>query len=83
MMELLGNVLGLTGTACFLIAYFMLQKQKWSYNSYSYLGMNLAGALLLMASLMIDWNLPAFVLEAAWGLISMWGLLKHTKTHHS
>lgn len=75
-MELLGNVIGLAGTACFLGAYFMLQKEKWTYNSPLYLWSNLAGALLLLASLLIDWNLPAFLLEAAWGLISMYGLIK-------
>lgn len=75
-MEMIGNILGLTGTALFLIAYFMLQKGKWGPHSIIYLAINLAGAVLLVSSLLIDWNLSAFLLEAAWGLISMWGLVK-------
>jgi hypothetical protein len=75
-MELLGNILGIMGTFCFLGAYYMLQSEKWAHNAKPYLWANFSGAVLLLASLMIDWNLPAFLLEAAWGLISMWGLFK-------
>ncbi|MDX2073640.1 MAG: hypothetical protein SFX19_04660 [Alphaproteobacteria bacterium] len=79
-MEAFGNIVGLGGMACFLLAYFMLQRERWPSQSYRYFGANLIGSILLIISLMIDWNLPAFLLEAAWGLISMWGLLTLTKT---
>jgi hypothetical protein len=73
--EILGNILGVLGMLLFLYAYFMLQRGHWQAQSYRYFSTNLAGAMLLMASLVIDWNLPAFLLEAAWALISMWGIL--------
>ena len=76
-MALFGNVIGLIGMACFLGAYFMLQNGKIRYDGGWYLGVNLAGSILLLVSLVIDWNLAAFLLEAAWALISMYGLYRH------
>lgn len=82
MMYLLGNILGLSGMMCFLVAYFMLQRNLWQAQSYRYFGANLAGSLLLIASLLIDWNLSAFLLEVAWGCISIWGIFKLSRTHN-
>lgn len=79
MIETVGNILGIGGMALFLLAYFFLQKGTWQPHSYAYLGMNLAGSLLLIASLLIDWNLSAFLLEVAWGLISLWGIARLLK----
>jgi hypothetical protein len=76
-MELAGNIVGFVGVGCFLFGYFMLQRNAWPHHELKYLGINLVGAILVMASLLIDWNLPAFLLEAAWALISMYGIYKH------
>lgn len=73
---MLGDVIGGLGVICFLSAYFLLQKETWKAQSLPYLACNLAGALLVMCSLLMDWNLPAFLLEAAWAWISIWGLCK-------
>lgn len=75
--NLIGNTVGGVGIACFLSAYFLLQKGTWSPAGLPYLGTNLAGAILVMFSLLIDWNLPAFLLEAAWALITLYGMVKH------
>lgn len=80
MIEVIGNVLGGAGVVCFLGAYFMLQREKWKHNSPIYLYVNLIGALLILVSLWIEWNAAAFVLEAAWALISIAGLVKHYRT---
>lgn len=75
-MILLFTVLGHLGVICFLAAYFLLQKGTLKSGDYPYLLLNLAGAALLMISLLHDWNLPAFLLEAAWFLISLYGIYK-------
>ena len=62
---------------CFLSAYFLLQNGRLAPNGFPYLGANLAGSILLIISLLAHWNLPAFLLEAAWALISMYGIYKH------
>lgn len=71
--EILGNI----GVVSFLVAYFLLQKERLTYRSGWYLGLNLLGSILLIYSLLFHWNLPAFLLEAAWALISMYGIYKY------
>ncbi len=73
-MDLLFNIIGNIGIVGFLFAYFLLQKGKMRADGYDYLGLNLAGSILLMISLTWDWNLPAFLLEAAWCIISSYGI---------
>lgn len=75
-MDVIFNSVGILGMACFLTAYFFLQKGTFLPNSYAYLNMNLAGAVLIIASLLWDWNLPAFLLEAAWFVITSYGIYK-------
>lgn len=70
------NEIGHVGVFCFLLAYFLLQKAYLGYDSIRYLLLNLAGAILVLISLTIHWNLPAFVLEACWALISMFGIIR-------
>lgn len=75
-MELIADIIGNIGVVCFLLAYFLLQKGMIVHTQLSYLGLNLAGSLLLIFSLLINWNLSAFLLEAAWALISIYGIIK-------
>jgi hypothetical protein len=73
-MEIAGNIIGFVGVGCFLFGYFMLQRNAWPHQGLHYLGTNLAGAVLVMISLLVEWNLPAFLLEAAWASISIYGI---------
>jgi hypothetical protein len=70
---LLADVIGLTGSALFIaaFAYANLAKQL---NKVWFNLANLAGAILLLISLSVTFNLAAFVLEAAWGAIAAAGL---------
>lgn len=76
-MLLLVNIAGIAGVICFLLAYVLLQMQRVGPTGVHYLGLNLAGALLVMFSLLFEWNLPSFLLEAAWASISMYGIYVH------
>ena len=75
-LNVMSAIIGNIGVILFLGAYFLLPPGKIAHTSLWYSGLNLGGALLLMFSLWIDWNLSAFMLEAAWALISMWGIWK-------
>ena len=75
-MQIIADIVGNIGVVCFLVAYFLLQKGVLAHNELRYLLLNLAGALLLIFSLLINWNLSAFLLEAAWALISIYGIIK-------
>lgn len=73
------SVVGTFGVACFLVAYFQLQQDRWSAHGLPYLGANLLGSILVLVSLAIDWNFAAFMLEVLWALISMYGIVKTLK----
>lgn len=70
---------GFIGMGCVLLAYYMVNSGKWSSRSKAFHMTNLAGALLIIASLLQSWNLPIFVLECAWAAIALYGLYKIKK----
>jgi hypothetical protein len=70
------DILGLTGAALFLAAFGGVQLEKLDAHGPPALLMNFVGAVLILVSLVQDFNLAAFVLEAAWGLISLYGLAR-------
>jgi hypothetical protein len=70
--DLAGNV----GVLMMVIAYLLLQLDRLSSSSFTYLILNALGAVLVMLSLMFRFNLSAFLMEAFWLLISLFGLAK-------
>jgi hypothetical protein len=74
MSPLTADIIGLVGSALFIgaFAYANVAKQldKIVFNF-----ANLVGAILLLISLSVTFNLAAFVLEAAWGTIAAVGLM--------
>ncbi len=67
---------GLLGVAVVLLAFFLLQARKLHGNGIVYQSMNALGAIGIMLSLLLgNFNLAAFVLEAAWLVISIYGML--------
>ena len=69
------NIIGIIGSALFLIGFiyanFAAKMDALTFNL-----LNLAGAILLLASLSVHFNLAAFILEVCWGLISIVGIGK-------
>ena len=70
--DLIGNV----GVLLMVIAYLLLQLERLSGSALSYLFLNALGAVLVMISLTFRFNLSAFLMEAFWLLISLYGLTK-------
>ena len=69
-------IVGLLGMIITLIAYFLLQAQKLHGNGLVYQLMNAVGALGVALSLLFGtFNLPAFLLEAIWLVISIYGIV--------
>lgn len=81
-MEHFADIAGGLGVLLVMVAYFLLQKEVISEISGWYLGINLVGPMLIMLSLLQNWNLPVFLLEAAWALISIYGIYKHIYLKH-
>jgi hypothetical protein len=69
---------GIVGAGCFIAAYIGTLQGWLDPASWSFPAINLAGALLVLVSLIHDWNLPSVVLECFWGTISVYGLVRIT-----
>lgn len=67
---------GLVGVALMLVAYGLTVADRLDVRSTPALLMNLSGAILVLLSLSQDFNLSAFVIEAAWAMIALTGLVR-------
>ena len=70
------DLAGFIGVLLIVVAYLLLQLDKLPSSSPSYSLLNAAGALLIIFSLIFKFNLSAFIVEAFWFLISLFGLTK-------
>jgi hypothetical protein len=72
----LNDMIGLTAPVLFLYAYAMISLGRWQPDMLRFQVMNFLGAVAILTSLLIHWNLPVFILESCWGLISLYGMVK-------
>lgn len=72
------NAAGLIGVACILITYFLTQSGRIRPEQFIFSLLNLVGSSLILFSLLFDWNLSAALVEGAWALISLFGLVRYT-----
>ncbi len=70
------DVAGLVGVLLMLGAYAGAQARRLDPLAAPALLMNLGGAGLVMFSLSRNFNLSAFVMEAAWACVAAWGLIR-------
>ena len=68
------NIVGLIGSALFIAA-FAYANISVAFDKLWFNVVNLVGAILLLISLSVHFNLAAFVLEAVWALIALGGLV--------
>ena len=71
------DVAGITGSLLVIVAYFATQAGWFGASDPRFAWANLAGAVLIIFSLTVDWNLAAFVMEIFWILISVFGLARY------
>ncbi|AMU96090.1 permease [Sphingopyxis terrae subsp. terrae NBRC 15098] len=69
------NAIGIIGSILFIAAFAYANMAKML-DQLLFNAVNLVGAILLLISLSVHFNLAAFLLEAAWALIASWGLLR-------
>ena len=70
------DLLGTIGVLLMVVAYLLLQLEKMSSLGVSYLSLNAVGSTLVIISLMFRFNFSAFLMEAFWLLISLYGLAR-------
>lgn len=70
------DVVGVLGVALVIGTYLALQLERIASTSLSYSVGNALGALLIMISLIDKFNLSAFMVEAFWFAISVYGIVR-------
>ncbi len=71
--------IGMTGVLMILTTYGLVQVDRINVKGMGYSLFNGVGALLILISLYVDFNLSAFVIEVAWLVISIFGLFNALK----
>lgn len=74
--EKISIILGILGSFLLIITFLLLQLNKIKSDSMIYSLLNLIGSGLIIISLFFDWNLPSFIIEFFWSLISLLGIIK-------
>jgi hypothetical protein len=70
------DLAGSVGVVLIVAAYLLLQLQRVAGTGLAYLLANAVGAALILLSLAFDFNLSAFLMEAFWLGISLFGLAR-------
>jgi hypothetical protein len=72
----LSDIGGVVGVLMMLAAYALAQLGRMRVDRAPSLSMNLVGSLLVLLSLVSKFNLSAFLMETAWALVALFGLVK-------
>ncbi len=72
----LPDIGGVIGVLLMLSAYAGAQLGRMKVDALPSLLMNLAGSLLVLASLAFKFNLSAVLMEGAWAVVALYGLVK-------
>lgn len=71
------DIIGTLGVALIIVTYVLLQTEWVRSEELKYSLLNAVGALLIIISLCYSFNLPAFIVEFFWLLISLFGIGKY------
>jgi len=71
------DLVGSVGVGIIILTYVLLQTEKLRSESLTYSVLNALGAGLIVFSLFFSFNLSAFIVEALWVLISLYGIAKY------
>ena len=70
------QIIGFLGMICIVMGYFLLQIGHLNSRDLAYQIINLAGAVLLIISLFVHFNLGSLLIEVFWIIITIYGIYK-------
>jgi hypothetical protein len=78
------TIIGTGGVLIILVTYFLLMSNRLPASSYLYSILNMLGGFMILFSLFYAWNLSAVLMEVAWILISLFGIVKqYVRSRHT
>lgn len=75
-MNIYADFIGIFGVFTIIIAYIMMQLDRMDPKGVAFSLLNTIGAVLILYSLIFDWNLASFVMEVIWFVLSLYGTIK-------
>lgn len=72
----LANIIGVVGVILLLSAYFAITNGYLSSKTLIYQCLNFSASWLILFSLCFNWNLPSVMIEIAWIMISVVGIVR-------
>ena len=73
------QVVQILGALAILVAFALAQLAVLGQRSWSFLGLNLAGSVVLAIAAYVEAQWGFLLLEGAWALVSAWGLLARVR----
>jgi hypothetical protein len=80
---MLADIVGTIGVLIIIITYLLLQLEKINSTDLLYSILNIIGSLLIVYSLLFNWNFSSFLIEFFWILISLYGVFKYFRNKKS
>lgn len=71
------DLVGSIGVVIIVATYFLLQVERIDSKSFLFSVLNVIGSVMILYSLMYNWNLASVLIEAFWIIISLFGIYKH------
>lgn len=75
-MSIFVQVVGVVGVMMINVAYYLISTGRMYPDRYLYPAINFVGASLILLAIVPEWNLPAFLMELSWALISLAAVLR-------
>ncbi len=75
-MEAYGTEIGLIGVALVALTYGLYASGKIKSTDWSYPILNITGTTCILISVLYQWNLPSFVAQIAWIILSLVGMAR-------
>ncbi len=73
------DLIGNAGVVAILATYALVQLDRMAVRDLSYSLLNALGAVLILISLMFDFNLSSFVIEVVWLVISVYAIVRRRR----
>ncbi len=75
----IGHAISIIGMVCVVFAYLAVERNWLDNKDVKFYIVNLVGGILLLISLLINFNLGSFIIEVFWIIISVMGIINHYK----
>ncbi len=75
------DFVGSAGVFLIVLGYLLIQLNKLTNNDLIYSLLNAIGAALIIVSLLYDFNLSSFIIEAFWLILSLVGIVRYYVTN--